>query len=71
MSLPVDTEMVSAEQLLQYLGDLILSQDSTKHKVPYHLDVQHLLNVKYLYKVDFGFVSESFLANYLGCKKLH
>ena len=34
MSLPVDTEMVSAEQLLQYLGDLILSQDSTNHKVP-------------------------------------
>ena len=38
MSLPVDTEMVSAEQLLQYLGDLILSQDSSNHKVPYHLD---------------------------------
>ena len=48
MSLPVDTEMVSAEQLLQYLGDLILSQDSSNHKVPYHLDVQHLLNVNYI-----------------------
>lgn len=34
MSLPNETEMVSAEQLLQYLGDHVLSQDSSNDKDP-------------------------------------